>query len=68
MLRVENFGSAINFVRASWNLAERAKPLMGIRWEEGLDKPLDVWRKELDIEPVLHGQNSWLEVLKGLEL
>ena len=68
MLRVENWGTAINFVRAGWNVAERAKPLMGVRFEEGLDKPLDVWRKELDIEPVLHGQNSWHEALKELEL
>ncbi len=68
MLRVENWGNAINFVRAGWNVAEQVKPLMGVRFEEGLDKPLDVWRKELDIEPVLHGQNSWHEVLKGLEL
>ncbi len=39
-----------------------------VRWEEGLDKPVDVWRKELNIEPIRHGQNSWYEVLAGLEL
>ena len=68
MLRVENWGNAINFVRAGWTMAERAKLLMGVRFEEGLDKPREVWRKELDIEPVLHGQNNWHEVLKELEL
>ena len=49
-------------------MAERCRPLMGVRWEEGLDKPLDVWRKELNIEPIHHGQNSWYEVLSDLEL
>ena len=44
------------------------KPLMGVRWEEDLDKSLDVWRKELDVEPVRHGSNSWYEVLSDLEL
>jgi ubiquinone biosynthesis protein Coq4 len=49
-------------------MADRIKPLMSVRWEEGLDKPVDVWRKELNIEPIRHGQNSWYEVLAGLEL
>jgi ubiquinone biosynthesis protein Coq4 len=31
----------------------------GVRWEEGLDKPVDAWRKELGIEPIRHAQNSW---------
>ena len=34
----------------------------------GYDKPVDVWRKELNIEPIRHGQNSWYEVLAHLEL
>ena len=49
-------------------MAERIKPLMGVRWEENLDKPLDVWRRELGIEPIQHGPNSWYTVLTGLEL
>jgi hypothetical protein len=38
------------------------------RAEEDLDKPVDVWRKELNIEPIRHGQNSWYELLAGLDL
>jgi len=68
MLRVEGWGQAIHNVRVGWDMADRAKPLMGVRWEEGLDKPLDVWRRELTIEPVQHGQNSWYEVLARLQL
>lgn len=49
-------------------MADRIKPLMGVRWEDGLDKSVEAWRKELDIEPIRHGRNSWYEVLAGLEL
>src|SRR5215813_4148179 len=68
MMRVEGWGDQVRWVRTGWEMAEKISPLMGVRWEEGLDKPVDVWREELNIEPVRHGQNSWYEVLKGLEL
>lgn len=68
MIRVEGWGQHVNWVRRGWEMAEQIKPLMGVRWEDGLDKPVDVWRKELNIEPIRQGQNSWYEVLKGLEL
>ena len=68
MLRVEGWGEQVQYVRAGWDMAERIKPLMGIRWEEELDKPLDVWRRELNVEPIRHTQSSWYEVLSDLEL
>ncbi len=68
MMRVEGWGDHVRYVRTGWEMADRIKPLMGVRWEEGLDKPVDVWRKELNIEPIRHGQHSWYEVLTGLEL
>jgi len=68
MMRVEGWGQPVGWVRRGWEMAERIKPLMGVRWEEGLEKPVDVWRKELDVEPIRQGQNSWYEVLTGLEL
>jgi ubiquinone biosynthesis protein Coq4 len=68
MLRVEGWGNHVHYVRTGWDMAERIKPLMGVKWEEGLDKPLDVWRRELNVEPIRHGQNSWYEVLADLEL
>jgi len=49
-------------------MAERITPLMGVRWEEGLDKPLDVWRHELNVEPIREGQNSWYTILGDLRL
>ena len=68
MMRVEGWGQQVAHVRAGWEMADRIKPLMGVRWEDGLDKPVEVWRKELDIVPIRHGQNSWYEVRAGLDL
>ena len=68
MLRIEGWGQHVHYVRAGWDMADRIKPLMGVRWEEGLDKPLDAWRKELNVEPIRRGQNSWYDVLADLEL
>jgi ubiquinone biosynthesis protein COQ4 len=68
MMRVDGWGDQVRYVRRGWDMAERIKPLMGVRWEEGLDKPLDVWRRELNVEPVREGVNSWYNVLSGLQL
>lgn len=68
MMRVEGWGQQAYSVRAGWDMADRIKPLMGVRWEDALDKPLDTWRKELNIEPIRHGRNSWYEVLADLQL
>jgi ubiquinone biosynthesis protein COQ4 len=68
MLRVDGWGDQVRYVRRGWEMSERIKPLMGVRWEEGLDKPLDVWRRELNIDPVREGPNSWYSVLSELRL
>jgi ubiquinone biosynthesis protein COQ4 len=68
MLRVEGWGRQVAYVGAGWEMPDRIKPLMRVRWDDGLDTPVDVWRKEPDIVPIRHGQNSWYEVLAGLEL
>jgi ubiquinone biosynthesis protein Coq4 len=47
-------------------MAERITPLMGVRWEDGLDTPLHIWRRELNVEPIREGQNSWYTVLSDL--
>lgn len=68
MLRVEGWGDQVRYVRAGWDMAERITPLLGVRWEDALDKPLDVWRRELGVEPIREGQNSWYTVLSDLQL
>jgi len=66
MLRVEGWSNQVRYVRSGWDMAERITPLLGVRWEEALDKPLHVWRHELNIEPICEGQNSWYTVLSDL--
>jgi ubiquinone biosynthesis protein Coq4 len=68
MMKVEGWGEQVRYVQRGWQMAERIKPLLGVRWEEDFDKHLEVWRRELGIEPVLQGENSWYTVLGGLEL
>ena len=68
MLRIEGWGNQVRYVSRGWEMAERIKPSMGVRWEEGLDKPLDVWRRERNVEPIREGQNSWYAVLSDLAL
>ena len=68
MLRVDGWSEQVRYVRRGWDMAERITPLMGVRWEDDLDKPLDVWRRELNVEPIREGQNSWYTVLSGLRL
>jgi ubiquinone biosynthesis protein Coq4 len=35
--RPEGWGDQVRYVRRGWEMAERIKPLMSVRWEEGLD-------------------------------
>jgi len=67
MLRVEGWSDRVRYVRSGWGMA-RITPLMGVRWEDGLDKPLDVWRRELNVEPIREGPSSWYTVLSDLRL
>jgi ubiquinone biosynthesis protein COQ4 len=68
MLRVAGWSDQVRYVRSGWDMAERITPLMGVRWEDGLDRPLDVWRRELHVEPIREGPNSWYTVLSDLRL
>ena len=48
-----------DIVSAGIRMARQVKPLFPIKWEEGLERPLDEWRRELNIEPVTEGLWSW---------
>ncbi len=48
-----------DMVSAGIQMARQAKPLFPVKWEEGLDRPLDEWRSELNIQPVTTGLWSW---------
>ena len=57
--QAQGFQQAIDLVAAGIRIARACKPLMGTRWEDGWDKPLDRWRAELGITPITSGSNSW---------
>ncbi|WP_392407614.1 Coq4 family protein [Chlorogloeopsis fritschii] len=40
-------------------IAQAAKPLFPIKWEEGFERPLEEWRQELNVKPVMEGPYSW---------
>jgi ubiquinone biosynthesis protein Coq4 len=40
-------------------MGEAAAPLFPIKWEEGFERPLAEWRRELNIDPVTDGVFSW---------
>lgn len=40
-------------------IARQSKPLFAVKWEEGLERSLDEWRDELNIQPLTTGLWSW---------
>jgi ubiquinone biosynthesis protein Coq4 len=40
-------------------MGQAAKPLFPVKWEEGLERPLEEWRQELNIKPAVEGHYSW---------
>ena len=57
--QAHGFQEAIDFVGAGMLIARPCKRLRGLRWEDGWDKPVDRWRRELGITPITSGPNSW---------
>jgi ubiquinone biosynthesis protein COQ4 len=68
MLRFDGWSDQVRYVRCGWDMGEHITPLLGVRWEDDLDKALDVWRRELNLEPIREGPNSWYTVLSDLRL
>jgi ubiquinone biosynthesis protein Coq4 len=55
------FQQTFDWVGVGMKLGRDCRPLAGIKWEEGWDKPLAVWREELGITAVTSGEASWYE-------
>lgn len=55
------FQQTFDWIGVGMKMGHDCKPLAGIKWEEGWDKPLAVWRQELGITPVTSGDASWYE-------
>jgi ubiquinone biosynthesis protein Coq4 len=52
-------GYAFNLISKGIEIGQAAKPLFPIKWEEGLDRSIDEWRQELNIQPAKEGPYSW---------
>jgi ubiquinone biosynthesis protein Coq4 len=64
--QAQGFQRAIDLVGQGMRMGHECKPLMGIKWEEGFDKPVDRWRQELNIDPITAGQNSYYESVPAM--
>ncbi|BAZ32114.1 hypothetical protein NIES4074_46160 [Cylindrospermum sp. NIES-4074] len=56
---IEKVKFAFDLISAGIQMGREAKPLFPIKWEEGFERPLDEWREELNIKPILTGNFSW---------
>lgn len=55
----ENLEYLFNLIAQGLKISREAKPLFPVKFEEGLDRPIEEWRTELGIEPVRDGLWSW---------
>jgi ubiquinone biosynthesis protein COQ4 len=63
----ESFTERVDIIGKGVQMARTIKPMMGIRWEEELEKPLDRWREELGITPITTGAISWYESVPAMK-
>ncbi len=48
----EGLNPMLNAIAHGWQLGKTAKPLIAQKWEEAWEKPVAVWRTELNVEPI----------------
>jgi len=57
--QMKTLGYIFNLGSAGIAMGQAAKPLFPVKWEEGLERPLEEWRQELNIKPIVEGPYSW---------
>jgi ubiquinone biosynthesis protein Coq4 len=55
----KTLGYTYSLISKGIEMGQAARPLFPIKWEEGLERPLAEWRRELNIHPVTEGVFSW---------
>jgi ubiquinone biosynthesis protein COQ4 len=48
----EELPPLLTTIQRGWEMGKQAKPLFAQKWEEGWDKPLTEWQRELGIQPI----------------
>lgn len=51
LLQPEALNGLLNAIARGWEMGKTAKPLIGQKWEEMWEKPVAVWRQELNVQP-----------------
>lgn len=55
----KTLGYAVDLIARGLKIGQAAKPVFPIKWEEGLERPIEEWRQELNIQPAKEGPYSW---------
>jgi ubiquinone biosynthesis protein Coq4 len=55
----KTLGYKFKVISQGLEMGQAAQPLFPIKWEEGLTRPIEEWRQELNINPVREGIFSW---------
>lgn len=61
----KTLGYKFRLISEGIEMGQAAKPLFSVKWEEGFERPLDEWRQELNIKPVMEGPYSWYSFPKS---
>ncbi|MBD2122333.1 Coq4 family protein [Trichocoleus sp. FACHB-262] len=51
LLQPEALNALMSEIARGWEMGQAAKPLIAQKWEEAWDKPVVVWRRELNVYP-----------------
>jgi ubiquinone biosynthesis protein Coq4 len=52
LLQPDVLNPLLNAIAQGWHMGKTARPLIAQKWEDAWEKPLAVWRAELNIQPV----------------
>ena len=49
----EALSSLLSAIAKGWEMGQIAKPLIAQKWEEAWEKPVSLWRSQLNVQPIL---------------
>ncbi|MEA5505645.1 Coq4 family protein [Halotia wernerae UHCC 0503] len=52
LLQPEELSPLLGAIAKGWEMGQTAKPLIAQKWEQAWEKPILVWRAELNIQPI----------------
>jgi len=52
VLKPEMLSPLLNAIAQGWDMGQAAKPLIAQKWESAWEKPVAIWRQELNVQPL----------------